>query len=303
MRDPPPRPSYAPVVPTPSSRHRAALDRVPAPLLFVVSGVTQYVGAAVAVGLFTTLGAPEVGWWRIVLAAAVLLAWRRPWRRRWTRRELGAAGAFGVVLAAMNIAFYVAIGHLPLGVAVAIEFCGPVAVAAVTGRGWRERAAMVVAAGGVALLAGVTLESGMAREDVVVGLAAIFTAAACWAGYVVLGKRVAGGGAGIDGLAVGMTAGALAFAPFFAGSVPRVVGDPALLGFLLVVAVCSSVVPYVLDQVVLRRLGTATFAVLLAMLPATAVLVGAVVLRQVPTWPELAGLVLVSGAIAMTARS
>lgn len=291
------------MVPTPSSRYRAALDRVPAPLLFVVSGVTQYVGAAVAVGLFATLGAPEVGWWRIVLAAAVLLAWRRPWRRRWTRRELGAAAAFGVVLAAMNIAFYVAIGHLPLGVAVAIEFCGPVAVAAITGRGWRERAAIVVAAGGVALLAGVTIESGTGREDVAVGLAAIFTAAACWAGYVVLGKRVAGGGAGIDGLAVGMTAGALVFAPFFAGSVPRVVGDPALLGFLLVVAVCSSVVPYVLDQVVLRRLGTATFAVLLAMLPATAVLVGAVVLRQVPTWPELAGLVLVSGAIVMTARS
>jgi inner membrane transporter RhtA len=276
---------------------------VPAPLLFVVSGFTQYLGAAVAVGLFATLGAPEVGWWRIVLAAVVLLAWRRPWRRRWTRRELWVAALFGIVLAAMNIAFYVAIGHLPLGVAVAIEFCGPVAVAAITGRRWQERAAIVVAAAGVVLLAGITLESGMAREDVVVGLVAIFAAAACWAGYVVLGKRVAGGGAGVDGLAVGMAAGALVFAPFFVGSVPAVVTDPGLLGFLLVVAVASSVIPYVLDQVVLRRLGTATFAVLLATLPATAVLVGALVLRQVPTWPELIGLVLVSGAIAMTART
>ncbi|MCK9795079.1 EamA family transporter [Isoptericola sp. 4D.3] len=275
---------------------------MPAPLLFVVSGLTLYAGAAVAVGLFDTLGAPTVGWWRIALAAVVLLAWRRPWRRRWTRRDLVAATLFGVVLAAMNVVFYVAVDHLPLGVAVAIEFLGPVAVAAVTGRGWRERAAIVVAAAGVVLLAGVTLGT-VPREDAVIGLTAVLAAAACWAGYIVLGKRVAGAGTGIDGLAVGMAAGAVAFAPFFASSTATVVTDVPLLAFLLVVAVCSSVVPYVLDQVVLRRVGTASFAVMLALLPATAVVVGAVVLRQIPTWPELAGLVLVSGAIAMTART
>ncbi|WP_344248461.1 EamA family transporter [Isoptericola hypogeus] len=292
-------------MPTLNPRPRAGLDRVPAPALFVVSGLTLYLGAAVAVGLFDRLGAPTVSWWRIVLAAVVLLAWRRPWRRAWTRRSLGVAALFGVVLAAMNVAFYVGIDHLPLGVGVAIEFVGPVAVAAVTGRGWRERLAIVVAASGVLLLAGVTLSSGLPREDVIVGLGALLAAAACWAGYIVLGKRVAraGAGSGIDGLAVGMAAGALAFAPFFGSSTAEVVGDPGLLAFLLVVAVCSSVVPYVLDQVVLRRVGTATFAVLLALLPATAVVVGAVVLRQLPTWPELVGLLLVSGAIAMTARS
>ncbi|WP_041295524.1 EamA family transporter [Isoptericola variabilis] len=277
---------------------------MPAPALFVVSGLTLYLGAAVAVGLFETLGAPTVSWWRIVLAAVVLLAWRRPWRRAWTRRQLAWASLFGVVLAAMNIVFYVGIDHLPLGVAVAIEFCGPVAVAAVTGRGWRERGAIVVAAAGVVLLAGITLESDLERADVVIGLAAIFVAAACWAGYIVLGKRVAGAaGSGIDGLAVGMLAGAVVFAPFFGGSVTTVVPDVGLLAFLLVVAVCSSVVPYVLDQVVLRRVGTATFSVLLALLPATAVVVGAVVLGQVPSWPELVGLALISGAIAMTATA
>jgi inner membrane transporter RhtA len=276
---------------------------VPAPLLFVVSGLTLYAGAAVAVGLFDRLAAPAVGWWRILLAAVVLVAWRRPWRRRWSRRDLVAAALFGVVLAAMNVVFYVAVAHLPLGVAVAIEFLGPVAVAAVTGRGWQERAAIAVAAAGVVLLAGVTLASGIPREDAVVGLAAVLAAAACWAGYIVLGKRVAGAGAGIDGLAVGMVAGALAFAPFFGSTAATVVPDVPLLLFLLVVAICSSVVPYVLDQVVLRRVGTATFSVMLALLPATAVLVGAVVLRQVPTWPELAGLALVSGAIALTART
>jgi inner membrane transporter RhtA len=286
----------------PSSGGGARLARVPAPALFVVSGLTLYLGAAVAVGLFDTLGAPTVSWWRIVLAAVVLVVWRRPWRRRWTRRELAVAAAFGVALSAMNIVFYVGIDHLPLGVAVAIEFTGPIAVAAVMGRGWRERGAIVVAAAGVVLLAGVTLEGDLPRDDVVIGLLAVLAAAACWAGYIVLGKRVAGpAGGGLDALAVGMAAGALVFAPFFGGSVAVVVPDPGLLGFLLVVAVCSSVVPYVLDQVVLRRVGTATFSVLLAMLPATATVIGAVVLRQLPTWPEVVGLALITGAIAMTA--
>jgi inner membrane transporter RhtA len=286
-----------------SARASGAVARVPAPLLFVVSGLTLYVGAAVAVGLFDTIGAPAVGWWRIVLSALVLLAWRRPWRRRWSRRELAWAAAFGVALSAMNVVFYVGIDHLPLGVAVALEFCGPVAVAAVTGRGWAERGAILVAAGGVVLLAGVTLESGLPRQDVIIGLAAIGAAAVCWAGYIVLGKRVAGAGSGLDSLAVGMAAGALVFAPVFGHTVGDVVLGPRMLLFLLVVAVCSSVVPYVLDQLVLRRVGTAAFSVLTALLPATAVVVGAVVLRQIPTWPELAGLALVSGAIAMTARA
>ncbi|WP_407320241.1 EamA family transporter [Isoptericola halotolerans] len=288
----------------PSSAAPRGVDRVPAPALFVVSGLTLYLGAAVAVGLFDTLGAPTVSWWRIVLAAVVLLAWRRPWRRRWTRHDVVVAGLFGTALAAMNIVFYVGIDHLPLGVAVAIEFTGPIAVAAITGRGWRERGAIVVAAGGVVLLAGVTLEGDLPRSDVVVGLVAVLAAAACWAGYIVLGKRVAGaagGGAGIDGLAIGMAVGAVVFAPFFGSSVLEVVPDVRLLALLLAVALCSSVVPYVLDQLVLRRVGTATFSVLLAMLPATATVIGAVVLQQVPSWPEIAGLVLVSGAIVMTA--
>ena len=231
------------------------------------------------------------------------MAWRRPWRRRWTRRQLVLAACFGVVLSLMNVAFYIGIDHLPLGVAVAIEFSGPVAVAAVTGRGWRERAAIVVAAAGVVLLAGVTLGSPIEPDDAVIGLVAVGAAAACWAGYIVLGKRVAGAGVGIDSLTVGMAAGALVLAPFFAGNAGQVIAEPRLVGLLLVIALGSSVVPYVLDQVVLRRVGTATFAVLTALLPATAVVVGAAVLGQVPTWPELVGLGLVSGAIVMTARA
>ena len=106
------------------------------------------------------------------MSAVVLLAWRRPWRQSWTRRELGAAALFGVVLATMNVVFYIAIDYLPLGTAVAIEFLGPVAVAGVTGRGWRDRVGIALAAVGVVLLAGVQLEGGL-TTDVVIGLVAI----------------------------------------------------------------------------------------------------------------------------------
>lgn len=288
---------------------------MPAPALFVLSGLTQYAGAALAVGLFAQVAAPTVAWLRIAVSAVVLLAWRRPWGRRvrWTRRSLGVAALFGVVLAAMNVSFYLAIDVLPLGTAVAIEFLGPVAVAAVTGRGWRERLGIIVAAVGVVALAGVQVSAG-GDPRVLHGLAAIGAAAAFWAGYILLGRRVATGGeSAVDGadarpgpdgfasLAVGMAAGAVVGAPSLAGGASPVLHDPRLAALVIGIAVLSSVVPYAIEQVVLRRVTAATFAVLLALLPATATVVGAVGLRQWPHGWELAGLGCVSAAIALTA--
>lgn len=279
---------------------------MPAPLLFVLSGLTQYLGAAIAVGLFDVLPPAVVAWLRLAVAAVVLLLWRRPWRSRglWTRRAVLTTVLFGVVLGVMNVSFYVAIDHLPLGTAVALEFVGPVAVAAVTGHGWRDRVAIGVAAAGVVLLAGVTLQAGaVPGGDAVVGLVAIGISAACWAGYIVLGRRVATAeSGGVTGLSVAMTAGALVLAPFFLVEAAPVVLDAGLAALVVGVAVLSSVVPYALEQVILRRVRPATFAVLLALLPATAAVVGAVVLRQLPHPAELVGLLLVSGAIALTAR-
>lgn len=274
------------------------LGRVPAPALFVASGLTQYLGAAIAVGLFAQLAPAGMAWLRVLVAALVLLAWRRPWRLRWTRRDLALAAAFGTALGLMNVTFYLAIAHLPLGTAVAIEFVGPVAVAAVTGSGWRERAGIAMAACGVVLLAGVTLTLG--SEDARIGLVAILTAAACWAGYIVLGRRVATTGDGVTRLAVAMTAGAVVLAPFVGRLGAPVLGSWRLALAVVGVAVLSSVVPYAVEQVVLRRVTPATFAVLLALLPATAALVGAVVLRQWPHALDVLGLALVSGAIALT---
>lgn len=290
-----------------------ALGRFPAPALFLVSGLAQYGGAVIAVGLFAVVPAASVAWLRIAVAAVVLLAWRRPWRSRWSRADLGAAALFGVVLAAMNVAFYIAIAALPLGTAVAIEFLGPVAVAAITGHGWRERLGIVVAGAGVVLLAGVQLEAGDGPE-VTHGLIAIGVAAACWAGYILLGRRVATGGKptsavedrrarpdGIASLSVGMSVGALVFAVVLGRDAQPVVHDVWLLVRVVGVAVLSSVVPYVIEQVVLRRITAAAFSVLLAMLPATAAVVGAVALQQWPHGWEIVGLLLVSGAIVLTA--
>lgn len=276
-------------------------DRVPAPVVFLTSGLTQYVGAALAVGLFTVLPPAAVAWWRIAVSALVLLAWRRPWRQAWTRSDLLGAAAFGVVLATMNVSFYIAIAHLPLGTAVAIEFLGPVAVAGITGRGWRDRLGIALAAAGVVLLAGVQLDQGFTR-DTVIGLVAIAGSAVSWAGYILLGRRMAVRRDGISSLAVGMAAGSVVWAPLAIGAVAPVLTDPARAAAIVGVAVLSSVIPYVLEQLVLRRVSAARFAILLAMLPVTAALIGAVLLGQIPTILELAGMALVCVAIVLSGQ-
>ena len=155
--------------------------RIPAPLLFVIGALSMYVGAALAVGLFDRLAPFAVAVLRLIGAAAVLLAWRRPPVAAWRGVRLLRALAFGLVTGLMNLAFYEAIARLPLGTAVAIEFCGPVAVAAVASRRARAVAAVLLAAAGVLLIADVRWSG--APWGVVWALAA----AAMWAAYILLG--------------------------------------------------------------------------------------------------------------------
>lgn len=280
---------------------RGPVDRLPAPLLFVISGFTQYVGAALAIGLFAVLPAASVAWWRLAVSAVVLLAWRRPWRQPWSRRDLGAAATFGVVLATMNVSFYIAIEFLPLGTAVAIEFLGPVTVAALTGHGVRERLGIALALAGVVLLAGVQLEGGLTR-DVVIGLGAIGVSAASWAGYILLGRRIAVKRDGISSLAVGMTAGALLYSPLAFGAMVPVLTHPVRLAAVVGIAVLSSVIPYAIEQVVLRRVSAARFAILLALLPVSAALTGAILLAQRPGLLDLLGMLLICAAIVLSSQ-
>jgi len=255
----------------------------------------MYLGASVAVVIFDELSPSVIAWLRLVGAAAILLAWRRPGRAAWRGRRLLLAGAFGLATGLMNLAFYESIARLPLGTAVAIEFCGPVAVAAFGSRTRRDVGALALAVLGVALIADVQWSGS--PTGVVLALAA----AAMWAGYIVLGKRVAGAGAGLDGLAVGMAVAAVALSPLAIGAGPAV-RSPRLFLLAVGVGLLSSVVPYALDQIVLRRAGPARFALLLALLPATASLVGLVVLRQVPKAAEAAGILAVVGAVLLRSR-
>jgi inner membrane transporter RhtA len=273
--------------------------RVPAPVLFVVGGLSMYVGAALAVGLFDRLSPAAVAVLRILGAAVVLLAWRRPGRAAWRGPRLARAVAFGFATALMNLTFYEAIARLPLGTAVAIEFCGPVVVAALASRRPRDVAAVAMAALGVLLIADVRWSGSP------LGVVFALGAAALWAAYIVLGRRLAVAGNGVDDMAVGFAVAAVALSPVVvvgAADHPGALADPVVLLIAVGVGVLASVVPYVLDQVVLRRVGQARFAVLLALLPATATVVGLVGLAQVPSFAEAVGIAAVVAAVALRSR-
>ncbi|GAA1713015.1 EamA family transporter [Fodinicola feengrottensis] len=270
-------------------------QRIPGSGLFLIGAFSQYVGTAIAVTLFAVIPAPSVAWARLTVAALILTAWRRPWRLRWPARRWALAVGFGLALASMNVLFYLAIDRLPLGTAVAIEFSGPLVVAAVGARRWRDAGAVVLAIVGVLLLADVSW-AGSA-----LGVVFALGAGTMWAGYIVLGSRVAAAGDGVDGLAVGLLAGAVAMAPLLAAGALPAIQDGWLLAACACVGLLSTAVPYALDQIVFRRVGRARFALLQSMLPATAAVVGVLVLRQIPSPPELVGVALVVLAVATSA--
>ena len=270
------------------------------PLIFVAGAVSQYLGAAIGVGMFDTTEPSTVAWLRAAAAGAALLLWRRPWRTGMSRRDVVVAIQFGLVTIAMNVAFYEAIARIPLGTAVAVEFLGPVAVAALGSRRGVDVAAAGMACVGVVLLAGVELGADP------VGFGFALLSAVLWAGYILLGKRVADGGDGLDSLAVGMAIGAAVSAPFVL--IPQARIDSSvfldsrtwLLG--AAIGLLSTAIPYALDQVALKIVGRATFALLLALLPATATVIGITVLLQTPSVAELLGIGLVVLALLLGAR-
>ncbi|WP_249369444.1 MULTISPECIES: EamA family transporter [unclassified Actinomyces] len=284
--------------PDPPSRAPGGLVRaVPAPLLVILSGLSSYVGAGFAVTLSALMPSATVAWWRITIGALVLLAWRRPWRRRWTGRALAVCAAFGIATATMNVLFYASIEHLPLGTAVSIEFVGPVVVALATGRGWRPRVAGVMALVGVAAIGGLGLDMSDAGQRV--GVLMALAAGGAWAAYILTGRVVAGAGSGLDSLAVASVAGSLFYLPLAVTTAGAALVDVPTVLRVLGVALMSTVVPYVIDQVVLGRLRSDTFSLLQALFPATSLVVGVVMLAQLPNVWEVVGLVLVSGAVAL----
>lgn len=270
---------------------------MPPHVYFIGSAVFHYLGPAFAVLLFAAVQPLGMAWLRIVSAAAVFALWRRPWRC-WSRADATTRRlllGWGAVLAVMNSSFYLALDRLPLGTVAAIEFLPVIVLAALAVRSGRNLAALVLAVAGVYLLTDVHL----AGEPL--GLLFAAVNAALFAVYVVLAHRVAQHPAisGIDGLALAMLIASVAALPIgFAEAAPALT-DLRLLAAAAGVGICSSVIPYVCDQLAMARLTRGSYALLVSLLPATATVIGIVVLTQIPGPLEAAGVVLVVAGVAL----
>lgn len=296
----------------------ALLNRVPVFLIVAGEAVFMYAATLVAKLAFTQLDPLYAVWYRVGFTSLLLLAWRRPWRPQRRRglprnvRDWAVVAACGISIMLMNSMFYVAISNMNVGIAVAIEFIGPLSVAVIAGRSWRERVGIGIAAAGVLLLAGMSLTQP-SGDRFLIGLIAILIGGSMWGVYIVMGRLVAARGNSLDNLSVGMLIGWLlqslvlavpavrhtvhpkADATWAVG--PR--GAALLVGVLLVVAVCASFMPYVIDQIVMRRTTSGAFSVMQSINPAVAVFIG-LLFGEIPTVWDVIGVGLVIAAVIIT---
>jgi inner membrane transporter RhtA len=281
----------------PAAAPAATPGRVPPHAYFVGSAVFHYLGPAFAVLLFARIDVLGVAWLRIASAAVIFAVWRRPWRtwQQVNSQTRGLLLAWGAVLAVMNSCFYLAIDRLPLGTVAAIEFVPVIVLAAVAARTRRNALALVLAVGGVYLLTDVRLVAEP------LGFAFAVANAVLFALYIVLAHRVAQSEQvrGIDGLALAMLIAAVVAVPIGIWDAAPAFLDPVALAAGVGVGVSSSVIPYVCDQLAMGRLPRATYALLVSLLPATATIIGVIVLTQIPTPLEVAGVALVIGGVAV----
>ena len=251
------------------------------------------VGSALARTLFDDLGAAGVTLLRVGLAALVLLVVLRPRVRTWTPAAWRAAVLLGVAMAGMNLVFYLSLRTVPLGVAVTVEFVGPLLLALVQTRRAVDLLWALLAAGGVVLLG-----ADPSGDVPLSGLALALVAGLFWAGYIVASARVGSLLPGVDGLAVSLAVATLLVLPFGASGASAVFERPSLLVAAAGVALLSSVISYGLELVALRRIPTRVFGILMSLEPGAAALAGLVVLGQSLRPRDVAALLLVSVASA-----
>jgi inner membrane transporter RhtA len=274
---------------------RRLAQTTPPEAYFVVSATFHYLGPAFAVLLFARVDVLGVAWLRIASAAVIFAVWRRPWR------SVRASGTgrllltWGAVLAVMNSTFYLAIDRLPLGTVAAIEFLPVIVLAAFGARTPRNLAALALAVPGVYLLTDVALEGDP------LGVAFAFVNAALFAAYIVVSHRAAQNGSvpGIDLLGMAMLIAAVVATPIGAWAAAPAFLDPVALAAGIGVGVSSSVIPYVTDQLAMARMSRSTYALMVALLPATATVIGIVVLAQLPSAVEALGVGLVIAGVAV----
>ncbi|MDX8479505.1 DMT family transporter [Mesorhizobium sp. VK24D] len=270
-------------------------NTLPPHVWFCVSAVFHYLGPAFAVLLFAQVGVLGMAWLRIATAALIFAPLTRPWTvfARVDRSARLLLLAFGACLAVMNCAFYLALDRLPISLVAAIEFVGTIGVALVGLRSRRNFAALGIAVAGTLLLIDIKWSSDP------VGLFWAFLNGALFVGYIVIGHRVAQTGIGIAGLGTAMAIAFLVVLPIgFSEALPAFLA-PQLLIAAIGVGVCSSVIPYICDQLAMARLPRASFALMLSLLPLTATLIGVIVLRQVPSLTDCLGIALVVAGVAM----
>lgn len=253
-------------------------------MLTVTAMLSVQLGAAISVGLFDEIGVGGTAWLRITLGAVGFILLARPRYWRWSLRELRAPALLGVVSAGMTLAFLAAIDRIPLGTAVAIEFLGPLTVAALHSRSRRALAWPLLALVGVVLLT----EPWQGTPDAL-GIAYAAVAAVGWGLYIVITQHVGDRFAGVDGLAISLPVAAIVTA--FVG-LPQAWGNMTwqVLGVALLAALLLPLIPWTLELYALRRLNAAAFGTLMALEPAIALLIGAVVLHQAPAAVQIVGI-------------
>lgn len=269
----------------------------PPHLWFVVSAIFHYLGPSFAVLLFENISVLGVAWFRIASAALVFSLWTKPWKtfRLADRSTIVLLLLLGACLALMNSAFYLAIDRLPLSLVATMEFVGTIAVALFGLRAARNYVALSLAVAGVFILIDVRW------SDDWLGLAFAAVNAVLFMIYIFLGHRISeqGAGEGVGRLGAAMSAAFVFVMPIgFSGAIAAF-SHPVLILAGIGVGIASSVVPYVCDQLAMSQLPRNTYALLLALLPATATIIGAVVLGQIPTIRDIVGILMVMGGISI----
>ena len=278
-------------------RLNRAAQAIPPQAWFGVSAIFHYLGPSFAVLLFPAVGVLGVAWFRVASAAVVFATFSRPWRTiaRADRKLLLLLLGLGGCLAVMNTSFYLALDRLPMRLVAAMEFVGTIGVALYGLRTRRNLIALTLAVIGVFIL----IDVKWATDPL--GLFWSAVNAALFAGYIMLGHKAAEGGAsgGVERLGAAMVIALIVLMPIGLMQAIAAFGHVELVLAGIGVGLCSSVIPYVCDQLAMSRLPRASFALLLALLPATAAIIAALVLAQLPSATDLAGIALVMAGIAV----
>lgn len=284
-------------VPSANLTFNKAAETVPPHAWFGVSAIFHYLGPAFAVLLFPAVGVLGIAWFRIASAALIFAPFTKPWKtiRAADKKTRLLLVGLGVCLATMNTSFYLALDRLPMSLVAAMEFVGTIGVALYGLRTGRNLGALVLAVVGVFILIDVKWSTDP------LGLFWSALNAALFVGYIVLGHKAAEGGAsgGVERLGAAMAIAFVVLMPIGFAQAVNVFGSPNLVLAGIGVGVCSSVIPYVCDQLAMSRLPRATFALLLALLPASATVIAAIVLAQIPSAKDILGVALVMLGVAV----